>query len=54
MLNHNLTDREKEIGACLIDGMSIKDISNKLKISKYTIEIHRRNINLKFLAKLFN
>ena len=47
MLNHNLTNREKEIGAFLISGMSIKEISNKLRISIHTAQMYLRNIKIR-------
>ncbi len=39
-----LSEREKEIIACLIQGMSNKEIANRLFISVNTVTTHRRNI----------
>lgn len=43
-----LTPREREILACIADGLSSKQIANKLFISYYTVSNHRKNM----LAKL--
>ena len=51
MLHYNLTAREKEIGACLLNGMSSKAIATKLEISMHTVEIYRKNIRLKLGCK---
>lgn len=42
-----LSDREKEIIACIAKGMSNKDIADKLCISIHTVTTHRRNISSK-------
>lgn len=42
-----LSDREKEVIACLVQGMSNKEIADKLYISVYTVMTHRRNISRK-------
>ena len=39
-----LSDREKEILVCLVQGMSNKEIANSLFISLNTVITHRRNI----------
>ena len=39
-----LSDREKEILVCLVQGMSNKEIANHLYISLNTVITHRRNI----------
>lgn len=36
----NLTQREKDICRCLIEGMSNIEIAQKLFISKYTVKSH--------------
>ena len=46
-----LTRKEKEIINYLMDGMSSKEISTKLKISARTVETHRHNILTKFGLK---
>ena len=51
LLRNNLTDREQEVGACLIGGMTIKEISNKLGISIYTVEMYKRNIKIRLNSK---
>lgn len=40
----NLTDREKEIIACIARGMSNKEIADRLFLSVHTVATHRRNI----------
>lgn len=42
-----LSDREKEVIVCLVQGMSNKEIADKLYISVYTVMTHRRNISRK-------
>ena len=44
---YGLTQREKEILQCLINGMSKKHISGKLFISYYTVDTHLKNIYAK-------
>lgn len=39
-----ISDREKEIIICLVQGMSNKEIANHLYISVNTVITHRRNI----------
>lgn len=41
------TAREKEIINCILNGLSSNEIAQKLMISKYTVETHRKNILLK-------
>jgi len=52
MLQHtvSLTDREKEIVRWFAEGLSYKDIAEKLSISIRTVEVHKNNImeKLKF------
>lgn len=43
-----LTPREKEVLVYLLKGMSSKMIARELSISHRTIEIHRKNIQVKF------
>jgi len=40
----SISEREKEIIVCLVQGMSNKEIANKLYISVNTVTTHRRNI----------
>ncbi len=40
----NLTIRELEVVRCIIEGMTNKQIAQKLFISEYTVESHRKNI----------
>ena len=42
--NHGLSERETEILVLLAEGMSIKDIAEKLFISPRTIDTHKANI----------
>ena len=43
-----LTQRELEILALLVKGMSAKDMANELFISKRTVEFHIANLMEKF------
>lgn len=43
----NLTDREKEILASVVKGLTNKEIANKLFLSTHTVISHRRNITRK-------
>ncbi len=47
-----LTRREKEIIALLVTGLSNPQISQKLFISRRTVEQHRKNINRKLNTNL--
>lgn len=40
----NLTDREKEVLACVVKGMTNKEIAGSLFLSTHTVISHRRNI----------
>ena len=53
MLQHtvSLTDREKEIVRWFAEGLSYKDIAEKLSISTRTVETHKNNIMAKFEFK---
>lgn len=42
--NEPISEREKEIIVCLVQGMSNKEIANRLYISVNTVTTHRRNI----------
>jgi len=46
-----LTEREREIGACLLDGMSHKEIGAHLFIAAKTVEHHVARIRVKLGAK---
>jgi DNA-binding CsgD family transcriptional regulator len=46
-----LTEREQEIGACVLDGMSHKEIGSHLFISAKTVEHHVARIRTKLGAK---
>jgi DNA-binding NarL/FixJ family response regulator len=52
-LKHQLTKRETEILRLLKDGFSTEQVAQHLKLSFYTIETHRKNINqkMKFSSK---
>ena len=43
-----VTRREKEILACLKQGLSTQQIAEKLSISPFTVETHRKNLLAKF------
>lgn len=49
-LNPRLTDREKEVLQLIVDGLSSKQIAEKLFISIRTVEFYRLNILLKLDA----
>ena len=42
-----LSDREKDIIACVTKGMSNKEIADSLYLSVHTVTTHRRNISNK-------
>lgn len=42
--NANLTDREQEILACIVDGLSNKLIAHRLDISEGTVKVHVKNL----------
>ena len=42
-----LSDREKDIIACVTKGMSNKEIAEELYLSVHTVTTHRRNISNK-------
>ena len=42
--NEPISEREKEIIVCLVQGLSNKEIANRLYISVNTVTTHRRNI----------
>ena len=46
-----LTKREKEVLACIKEGLSIKQAADKLSIAENTVANHRKNILLKTGAK---
>jgi DNA-binding CsgD family transcriptional regulator len=49
--NASLTEREKQILAHIADGLSSKQIADKLAISINTVGNHRKNMLLKMGAK---
>lgn len=49
-----LTLREKEIIQLLVNGCNNPEIAEKLYISRYTVEQHRKNINYKLKIKSFS
>ena len=51
MKKYKLTEREKEIIKHILDQKSNLKISEELKISKRTVETHRKNIMLKLNVK---
>lgn len=50
-LRNNLTDKEREILALLVNGLSNQEISNQLFISMATVKFHLKNIFIKLRAK---
>jgi len=46
-----LTDREREVGNLIVDGLSSRQIATKLCISERTVETHRSHIKRKLGAK---
>lgn len=46
-VTESISEREKEIIMCLVQGMSNKEIANRLFISVNTVMTHRRNISRK-------
>lgn len=50
-INNILTTREKEVGMCLMNGMTAKEVSRQLAISVHTVEGHQRTIKRKLKAK---
>lgn len=48
LLNEPLTDREKEVLSLLCEGLSPKEIAEKLFVSNRTIDTHKTNIMQKF------
>jgi DNA-binding CsgD family transcriptional regulator len=40
----NLTKREREILGCIAEGLSSKQIADKLYISQHTVDNHRKNM----------
>lgn len=47
----SLSAREREILYCIAEGMSSKEIAERLFVSKNTIDTHRRNMIRKKRAK---
>lgn len=47
----NITKREREILACIINGMKTPEIAEKLFISYHTVENHKRNLREKTHSK---
>ncbi|MEO0895880.1 MAG: response regulator transcription factor [Bacteroidota bacterium] len=47
----SLSKREKEVVKLIVDGLTTKEIADKLFLSKHTIESHRQNILLKLELK---
>lgn len=47
----NLTPREREISAHIVNGLTCKEIGRKLNISHRTVEVHRARLMKKLQAK---
>lgn len=50
-LTHMITPKEKEILQLIADGLSSKQIAEKLNISFYTVQTHRKNMLAKMGVK---
>jgi DNA-binding CsgD family transcriptional regulator len=50
-MDKKLTEREREVSVCLINGMKTKEIAKKLDISLPTAQEHQRNIKHKLNSK---
>jgi two-component system, NarL family, response regulator NreC len=50
-MNYPITNKEKEILSLVSSGLTTKEIAGRLKISKYTVETHRKNLLRKCQAK---
>jgi DNA-binding NarL/FixJ family response regulator len=46
-----ITPKEKEVLDLIADGFSTKEIADKLRISFYTVQTHRRNLLTKMSAR---
>jgi len=47
----NLTPREREISAHIVNGLTCKEIGRKLNISHRTVEVHRGRLMKKLKSK---
>lgn len=47
----NLTPREREISAHIVNGLTCKEVARKLSISHRTVEVHRARLMRKLQAK---
>lgn len=47
----NLTPREREISAHIVNGLTCKEVGRKLSISHRTVEVHRAKLMKKLQAK---
>ena len=47
----NLTPREREISAHIVNGLTCKEVARKLSISHRTVEVHRARLMKKLQAK---
>jgi len=50
-MNLLVTAKEKEVLGLLAQGLSSKEIAEKLSVSFHTIESHRKNLRFKFEAR---
>lgn len=46
-----LTERQKEIGGCLLKGMSVKDIAHAFQLSICTVRAHQNLIRKKLCSR---
>lgn len=47
LVRHEFTNREREIRLLISEGLTSKEIADKLHVSKLTVETHRKNIRRK-------
>jgi RNA polymerase sigma factor (sigma-70 family) len=47
----NLTPREREISAHVVNGLTCKEVARKLGISHRTVEVHRARLMKKLQAR---
>ncbi len=50
-LLHKLTVREKDVMVLAVRGLNNKEIAERLNLSRYTVETHRKNIRLKLKVR---
>ena len=51
MISNSISPREQEIVNLICDGLTTKEIANKLHISPHTVDSHKKNLMNKVGAK---